>query len=121
MLLNGCTGAIKRLQQRQRKLTILTILMTLSFYISWTPYATCSFLRVLGVLKEPPLSNVIGKLFAKSETILNPILYIFFNNEVSTTLHLSTLLDQTLSAHVKILKILFVMLLVNCFVLDNER
>ena len=121
MLLNGCTGAIKRLQQRQRKLTILTILMTLSFYISWTPYATCSFLRVLGVLKEPPLSNVIGKLFAKSETILNPILYIFFNNEVSTTLHLSTLLDHTLSAHVKILKILFVMLLVNCFVLDNER
>ena len=89
--LNGYTGAIKRLQQRQRKLTILTLSMTLSFYISWTPYAICSLLRVLGVLQEPPLSNVIGILLTKTETIVNPIIYIFFNKEVSTISIFNTL------------------------------
>ena len=91
MYVHAHTNAIKRLQQRQRKLTLLTLSMTLSFYICWTPYATCALLRVLGVLKEPPLSNVLATLFAKTETVVNPILYIFFNNEVSTILIFSTL------------------------------
>ena len=58
--------------------------MTCAFYLCWTPYAIHSILRIAEVWQPPRLSNVIAILFAKSGTVINPILYIFFNNDVST-------------------------------------
>ena len=72
----------KATQKKQRHNTMLIVLMTLSFYVSWTPYAIYGILRMIGVLL-PRLVVVLSILFAKSGTIINPILYIFFNKGVS--------------------------------------
>ena len=79
-----CTN-LKNAQKLQRKLTILITLMTLSFYITWLPYAINCLLAMSGVIL-PHAANVIAILFAKSGTVINPILYIFFNKEVSNLL-----------------------------------
>jgi urease accessory protein UreF len=68
-------------QKRQRKLTILVGLMTLSFYLCWTPYAVNSFLAMTGVIL-PQAANVLAVVFTKTGVVLNPVLYIFFNNSV---------------------------------------
>ena len=80
-------NAIKKIQNRQRRLTLLTLSMTLSFYATWTPYAIHSILRILpGDWKPSYLSNVVAILCAKSGTIINPVIYIFLNNDVSAIL-----------------------------------
>ena len=80
-LQNSC-HAIKRNHRSHRRLTLLTVSMTLTFYISWAPYALTSFLTIIGH-SLPHLPNVIAILLAKSGTVINPILYIFLNNDVS--------------------------------------
>ena len=60
-------------------------MMTLSFYVCWTPYAIKVILELFGI----PLSVVQSLLllvFAKLGVMVNPILYIFYNKEVINTL-----------------------------------
>ena len=78
---NSCPVS-KRDKRMHRKLTILSTSMTISFYVSWTPYAINSLLIMCGYYL-PHLPNVIAVLFAKSSTMVNPILYIFLNKDVS--------------------------------------
>ena len=59
-------------------------MMTLSFYVCWTPYAIKVILELLGM----PLAvaqSLLLLIFAKSGVIVNPILYIFYNKEVINT------------------------------------
>ena len=80
--IDRCSFALKREQRNQRKLTTRIILMTLSFYVAWLPYATTALLTMSGVL-IPYGWNIVSVLFAKSATISNPIMYIFLNKIVS--------------------------------------
>ena len=66
----------------QKRLTILTASMTISFYICWMPYAIICILKMFGV-SVPHLINIFAPLLAKSGVIINPIIYIFFNKDVS--------------------------------------
>ena len=106
--LNDFSCGIKRLQDKQRKLTILTLSMTCAFYLCWTPYAIHSILRIAEVWQPPRLSNVIAILFAKSGTVINPILYIFFNNDVST---LSIIIEFVICSYCIYCLILFYLLI----------
>ena len=73
---------IQETQKLQRNLTLLNLSMTVSFYLSWLPYAADCLLIMCGVTVSSKF-HVIAVLFAKSGTVINPILYIFFNKEVS--------------------------------------
>ena len=73
---------IQRTLRMQRYLAILNLSMTVSFYLSWLPYAVDCLLIMCGVM-VPRNYHVVSVLFAKSGTVINPILYIFFNKEVS--------------------------------------
>ena len=60
-------------------------MMTLSFYVCWTPYAIKVILELFGI----PLSvaqSLLLLVFAKLGVMVNPILYIFYNKEVINTL-----------------------------------
>ena len=74
-------------------MTLLTLSMTLSFYATWTPYAIHSILRLVPGEEWQPseISNVIAILCAKSGTIINPILYVFFNDDVSKYLTITVI------------------------------
>ena len=58
--------------------------MTVSFYISWTPYAINSLLLIFGFDVTMTLS-ISSLLFAKSGAVINPLIYIFANKEVMTS------------------------------------
>ena len=64
-----------------RKIESMISMMTVSFYVCWTPYVLRVILDLFGV----PLSAIVPVLclhLAKLRIIVNPILYIFFNKEV---------------------------------------
>ena len=64
-----------------KKIESMISMMTLSFYVCWTPYVLRVILDLFGV----PLSAIVPVLclhLAKLRIIINPILYIFFNKEV---------------------------------------
>ena len=77
----------RKLRKRQRNTTLLLLIMTVSFYVSWTPYAINSILAMSGIVL-PRLVNVIAILCSKSGTVINPILYIFYNKSVSSDIQL---------------------------------
>ena len=77
-----CSVVLTIEQNRQRNLTILIVSMTLAFYFTWIPYAISSLLTMVGVSIHP-IANVIAILCAKSSIVINPILYIFYNKDVS--------------------------------------
>ena len=69
----------------KRRLTNATLvigIMTLSFYICWTPYAFRCILGMLGFDLNAELSGV-SIMLSKLGVIINPVLYIFYNKEVS--------------------------------------
>ena len=73
---------MKKQQKMQRRVTILASSMTISFYITWMPYAIDCILSMSGI-KIAHATNVYAILFAKTGTVVNPILYIFLNKDVS--------------------------------------
>ena len=85
MNMERCSFALKRAQKQQRKLTITIILMTLAFYLTWILYAINCLLAMSGIIL-PHAYNVIAVLVAKSGIVINPIIYIFFNNNVGNFL-----------------------------------
>ena len=67
-----------------KKIESMISMMTLSFYVCWTPYVLRVILDLFGI----PLSAIVPVLclhLAKLRIIINPILYIFFNKEVRIT------------------------------------
>lgn len=56
-------------------------IMTASFYICWTPYAIRCILSMFGV-DLPAVVSGVTILFAKFGIVINPLVYIFYNNEV---------------------------------------
>ena len=57
-------------------------IMTVSFYVCWTPYAMRSILELVG-FKLSNIPATLSLLLAKLGVIINPLIYIFFNKEVS--------------------------------------
>ena len=70
-----------RSQKRVKAATSAVAIMTISFYICWLPYAVTSTMSILGLYVAFTMS-VPAFLFAKLGVIVNPIIYIFFNQEV---------------------------------------
>ena len=60
-------------------------IMTASFYICWTPYAIRCILSMFGV-DLPAVVSGVTILFAKFGIVINPLVYIFYNNEVDKLL-----------------------------------
>ena len=80
------SDSIRKEAKMQRKLTLLSTLMTFAFYLSWMPYALVCLIVMSGV-NIPRRYQMFASLFAKSGTLVNPILYIFFNKDVSFCNH----------------------------------
>ena len=75
----------KSRQRSNEKIGTTIAIMTVSFYVTWTPFAIRC---VLGILQFDviPLFSGLALLFAKLGVIVNPLLYIFQNQEVSIVL-----------------------------------
>ena len=74
--------ARKRSTKRQSTATSSIAIMIIAFYICWTPYAMTSIFSMLGI-NVTSVPSGLAILVAKLEVIVNPIIYIYFNKEVS--------------------------------------
>ena len=71
----------QRISKRKANATRTITLMTSAFYITWMPYAVKCILAMLGLDLNLRLSALII-LFAKLGGVFNPIIYIFYNDQV---------------------------------------
>ena len=70
-----------RISKRKANATLTITLMTAAFYITWMPYAVKCILAMLGLDLNLRLST-LTILFAKLGVVFNPIIYIFYNEQV---------------------------------------
>lgn len=67
----------------EMKVAFMVVLMVLTFLISWLPYASLAMLVVYKPNVEiHPLVGTVPVYLAKSSTVYNPIIYIYFNKQV---------------------------------------
>ena len=69
------------ISSRERKVTLMVFLMVIAFVGAWSGYGILCILRLIGI-DFPPLSIGISMLIAKTGACLNPIIFIFLNNQV---------------------------------------
>ena len=77
----GSTSKRSRCRSNTRIGTTIAI-MTVSFYVCWIPFAIRCILSMLQYDVETTFAG-LTLLFAKFGVIVNPLLYIFHNQEVS--------------------------------------
>ncbi|KAM3932671.1 opsin-5-like [Leptodactylus fuscus] len=64
----------------EKKLTLMAVLVSFGFLVSWTPYAIVSFWSIFrSSASIPPIVSLLPCLFAKSSTAFNPIIYYTFS------------------------------------------
>ena len=68
--------------RRERKVTFMVMLMITSFLTAWLGYALVCFFRLMGV-QVSPLAVAVAMLLAKVGGLLNAIVFVFMNVEVS--------------------------------------
>ena len=71
----------QRVSRRKANATLTITLMTSAFYITWMPYAVKCILAMSGLGLNLRLS-ALTILFAKLGVVFNPIIYIFYNEQV---------------------------------------
>lgn len=59
----------------------MSVLMTVAFFVAWTPYAVISLKAFFMAYEGDPLLNVSASMFAKLSTCYNPIIYFFVYNK----------------------------------------
>ena len=66
----------------------MILLMTVSFYITWTPYATESTLTMIG-FNISHLIKIFAILLTKIGIVINPLLFRYFEKKVMIFIYLS--------------------------------
>ena len=75
--------AQRRSMERKLVATSTIAIMTAGFYICWAPYAVKCILLMVDI-HISILPSTLAVLITKLEVIINPIVYIFFNNQVTS-------------------------------------
>ncbi|MEE6508231.1 hypothetical protein FKM82_019901 [Ascaphus truei] len=71
---------IRNIARVEKKLTLLAVLVSFGFLLSWTPYAAISLWSIFNSSENiPPIVSLLPCLFAKSSTAFNPIIYYMFS------------------------------------------
>uniref|UniRef100_A0A672YPG5 Teleost multiple tissue opsin 3a n=1 Tax=Sphaeramia orbicularis TaxID=375764 RepID=A0A672YPG5_9TELE len=81
-------GKINLLAAQRREQHILVMVLTMvSFYmLCWMPYGIMALVATFGRSGlVTPMVSVVPSVLAKFSTVVNPVLYVFFNNQVRTS------------------------------------
>ena len=74
--------AHRRSVERKFAASSTIAIMTAGFYVCWSPYAIKCILSIVDI-QVSVLSSIFAVLITKLEVIINPIIYIFSNNQVT--------------------------------------
>ena len=74
--------AHRRSVERKFAASSTIAIMTAGFYVCWSPYAIKCILSIVNI-QVSVLPSIFAVLITKLEVIINPIIYIFSNNQVT--------------------------------------
>ncbi|XP_030648087.1 teleost multiple tissue opsin 3b [Chanos chanos] len=69
-------------QRRETHILVMVICMVSCYLLCWIPYGVVALLGTFGrVGMLGPMASLVPSILAKSSTVLNPIIYVLFNNQ----------------------------------------
>lgn len=81
-------GKIRKTAARKREYHILFMVLTTAacYLLCWMPYGVVAMMATFGPPSIiSPVASVVPSLLAKSSTVINPLIYILMNKQVSQT------------------------------------
>lgn len=71
-------------QRRENHILLMVITMVSCYLLCWMPYGVVALLGTFGRRGLiTPITSVVPSVLAKSSTVVNPVIYVLFNNQVS--------------------------------------
>ncbi|XP_034546629.1 teleost multiple tissue opsin 3a isoform X2 [Notolabrus celidotus] len=69
-------------QRREQHILIMVLSMVSCFMLCWMPYGITALMATFGRSRlVTPMVSVVPSILAKFSTVVNPVIYIFFNNQ----------------------------------------
>ncbi|KAJ8347917.1 hypothetical protein SKAU_G00265060 [Synaphobranchus kaupii] len=69
-------------QRRENHILLMVVFMVSCYLLCWMPYGVLSMVATFG--KQgliSPIASIVPSILAKSSTVINPIIYMLFNNQ----------------------------------------
>lgn len=71
-------------QRRENHILLMVITMVSCYLLCWMPYGVVALLATFGRRGViTPITSMVPSVLAKSSTVVNPVIYVLFNNQVS--------------------------------------
>ncbi|KAM4620379.1 pinopsin-like [Polymixia lowei] len=89
LAVRGVTRQVTRINQssaerRESRVLLMVVSMVTGYLLCWLPYGVMSMLASFGRPGlVPPTASLVPTLLAKTSTVLNPVIYVLFNNQFS--------------------------------------
>ena len=78
----------KAAQRRQNHILRMVIIMVSCYLLCWMPYGLMALVATFGETGlVTSVMSVVPAVLAKSSTVLNPIIYVLFNDQVGPPFH----------------------------------
>ncbi|XP_056323065.1 teleost multiple tissue opsin 3b [Danio aesculapii] len=68
-------------QRRETHVLVMVVSMVSCYLLCWMPYGVMALLGTFSAGITSPTASIVSSLLAKSSTVLNPIIYVLFNNQ----------------------------------------
>lgn len=70
-------------QRREQHILLMVLSMVSCYMVCWMPYGITALMATFGRSGlVTPLASVVPSILAKFSTVVNPIIYVFLNNQV---------------------------------------
>lgn len=71
-------------QRRENHILLMVVTMVSCYLLCWMPYGVVALLATFGRTGLiTPITSIVPSVLAKSSTVVNPVIYVLFNNQVS--------------------------------------
>lgn len=79
---SGVNASMSR--KREQRVLFMVVIMVICYLLCWLPYGVVALLATFGPLGlVTPEVSIIPSILAKSSTVINPVIYVFMNKQVS--------------------------------------
>ncbi|XP_035016493.1 teleost multiple tissue opsin 3a [Hippoglossus stenolepis] len=69
-------------QRREQHILVMVLSMVSFYMLCWMPYGIMALIATFGWLgMVTPMASVVPSVLAKFSTVINPVIYMFFNNQ----------------------------------------
>ncbi|XP_042274794.1 teleost multiple tissue opsin 3a [Thunnus maccoyii] len=69
-------------QRREQHILVMVLSMVSCYMLCWMPYGIMALMATFGKLGlVTPMASVVPSILAKFSTVVNPVIYMFFNNQ----------------------------------------